>query len=243
MGDPKVDRQIQRVEEMFDRIDRRAPATRSHVSKLWSRRIESWGERLKRMGVSLGAVIAAAIAFALIVGPLQIAGLFVLIALIFFILVFFSVWPTEPRMKPFKEEMPTGQIVRQLDNYLLRKRAALPPLAARRVDSIHDRLPLLEAKLSEAPALDPLAQDARRLMGRHLPELIERYNRVPAAYRRERDDEGLSVEDRLVSGLDAADEALAEIGQKLAQKDVSAFETQGRFIETRYRGGDEVGRD
>jgi hypothetical protein len=77
-------------------------------------------------------------------------------------------------------------------------------------------------------------------MGKHLPELIERYERVPAAYRRERDGDGLTVDERLVAGLDAAKTALDDLGRKLAHEDLSAFETKGRFIESRYKDGDEA---
>jgi hypothetical protein len=98
-------------------------------------------------------------------------------------------------------------------------------------------LPLLESRLAEVDALDPLAQDARRLMGKHLPDLLDRYERVPAQYRSERDGEGLTVDERLVAGLNAAGKALDEIGAKLTRSDLDAFETQGRFIESRYKDG------
>jgi hypothetical protein len=111
------------------------------------------------------------------------------------------------------------------------------------VDAISQQLPLLESRLNEVDLLDPLAQDARRLMGKHLPELIERYERVPAAYQQERDGEGMTVDERLVVSLDAAREALDDIGRKLTQQDLNAFETQGRFIESRYKDGDGLGRD
>jgi hypothetical protein len=77
-------------------------------------------------------------------------------------------------------------------------------------------------------------------MGKHLPELIERYERVPAAYRNERDGEGLTVDQRLVQGLDAAKTALDDLGRQLAREDLNAFETQGRFIESRYKDGGET---
>ena len=64
-------------------------------------------------------------------------------------------------------------------------------------------------------------------MGKHLPELIERYERVPAAYRRERDGEGLTVDERLVQGLDAAHEALDELGRKLAREDMRRLRDPG----------------
>ena len=142
------------------------------------------------------------------------------------------------REKPivdYKEDMPNKAVVERLDSLLVRKRAALPAPAASRIDAISQQLPLLESRLAETEMLDPLAQDARRLMGKHLPELIERYERVPAEYRRERDGEGLTVDERLVQGLDAARTALDDLGRKLAHEDMAAFETQGRFIESRYK--------
>src|SRR3546814_16463975 len=88
--------------------------------------------------------------------------------------------------------MPNRAVVQRLDSRLVRRRAARPAPAARRLDAIGQQLPLLEQRLAETNILDPLAQDARRLMGRHLPELIERYERVPAQYRHERDAEGMT---------------------------------------------------
>jgi hypothetical protein len=60
---------------------------------------------------------------------------------------------------------------------------------------------------------------------------------VPAEFRHQRDGEGLSVDERLVASLDAAREALGDLGAKLVQGDRDAFETQGRFIESRYKDG------
>ena len=140
----------------------------------------------------------------------------------------------------YKEDMPNHAVVQRLGTLLDRKRAALPAPAARSIDAINQQLPLLESRLGETNQLDPLAQDARRLMGKHLPELIERYERVPAAYRSERDGEGLTVDQRLVQGLDAAKTALDDLGRRLAREDLNAFETQGRFIESRYKDGGET---
>jgi len=159
------------------------------------------------------------------------------------ILAFFSVGPIEPKRVPFNEQLPTKTVVRQLDSLLSSQRPALPAPAAQRLDAISAQLPLLESRLEATNLLDPLAQDARRLMGKHLPELIERYERIPPAYRQARDGGGLTVDERLVSGLDAAREALDELGAKLAKEDLTAFETQGRFIESRYKDGESFAKD
>ena len=92
----------------------------------------------------------------------------------------------------------------------------------------------IKENLARLDTLDPTAQDARRLMSIHLPGLIERYERVPVAYRQERDGEGKTVDQRLVEGLAAGRSALAEVSEQLARADVAALETQGRFIEARY---------
>jgi hypothetical protein len=88
--------------------------------------------------------------------------------------------------------------------------------------------------LERVDTLDPAAQDARRLMSIHLPGLIERYERVPPAYRQERDGEDKTVDQRLIEGLAAGRAALSEVADNLARADVAALETQGRFIQSRY---------
>ena len=201
----------------------------------------SVGRRLANMGMALAVLIVATIGFGLLVGPIGWTGLFVVALLTLAVLVLFSVWPSEPKRAEYNDQLPTRTVVRQLDSLLVRERPALPPPAARRVDEISATLPLLESRRAEIDLLDPLAQDARRLMGKHLPELIERYERVPAAYRSAPDGEGLTVDQRLVASLDAARTALDDIGARLAQTDRQAFETQGRFIESRYKDHGGVG--
>ena len=57
---------------------------------------------------------------------------------------------------------------------------------------------------------------------------------MPAAYRGETDGEEKTADERLVEALGASRAALADISEKLARADMAAFETQGRFIQSRY---------
>ena len=102
------------------------------------------------------------------------------------------------------------------------------------LDAISGVLPSLRETLDRIETLDPAAQDARRLMSIHLPGLIDRYTRVPPAYRQEQDGEGKTVDQRLVEGLAAGRSALAEVSDRLARADVAELETQGRFLQSRY---------
>jgi hypothetical protein len=232
-----VDEAIARFDEIIARYDGRTPAAVGATRRNYARNIQAVGKRVANMGMAFGVLIAATIGFGLIVGPIGWTGLFLVAVLTFAIIGLFSIWPGEEREFKFSEQVPTRTLVQQLDSYLVRQRRALPAPAAQRVDAISARLPLLESKLATIDLLDPLAQDARRLMGKHLPELIDRYERIPAAYRGEKDGGGMTVDERLNASLDAAREALDDIGSKLAKEDLTAFETQGRFIENRYKDG------
>jgi len=235
-----VDTAIARFDAMAARLDGHTPSSKQAARRHYARSARSVGRRLANIAMALAALIIGTLAFGFFVTPIGWAGLFAVVLAAICMVVFFSAWPREPAEKPFDEQMPNPEVVRRFDGYLHRQRAALPAPAARRVDAIAQQLPLLESRLNEVDLLDPLAQDARRLMGKHLPELIDRYERVPAAYRQERDGEGMTVDERLVVSLDAAHQALDEIGKKLTQQDLNAFETKGRFIESRYKDGDGI---
>jgi len=140
----------------------------------------------------------------------------------------------ERRAEAPATDLPNGEMVQRFDSYLYRTRRTLPAPAQGQIDAISSLLPALRQTLERVETLDPDAQDARRLMSIHLPGLIDRYLHVPAAYRSQEDGEGKTVDERLVEGLAAARNALAEVSEKLARADMAAFETQGRFIQSRY---------
>lgn len=230
-----VDEMSARWDEYKARLDGYGPAGSNVRRRYYGRAAGNFARQAAVMGMAIAALIVATIGFGLIVGPIGITGLFLVGVATLAILLLFSFWPSEPKRVAYNEQLPTGIVVRQLENMLVRRRSALPAPAAQRADAIGAQLPLLESRLAEVDALDPLAQDARRLMGKHLPELIERYERIPNAYRHQPDGEGLTADQRLVASLDAARSALGEIGDKLVQSDRQAFETHGRFIESRYK--------
>lgn len=230
-----VDKAIARFDEVMGRIDR-GPAARARTRRRLGDGAASVGRRLGGAGIAVVLLIVATLVFSQMVGPIGLLGLFVVVALMAAVGLFAAFWPGGAQAEaPFAEDMPNQAVVRRLDELLVRRRPELPAPAALRLDAITAQLPLLEQRLADVPLLDPVAQDARRLMGQHLPDLLERYERVPLAYRRERFLDDKTLDERLVAGLDAARVALDDIGRKLAAQDVNAFETQGRFIESRYR--------
>ncbi|HEX4738901.1 MAG TPA: hypothetical protein VH331_15215 [Allosphingosinicella sp.] len=235
-----VDQAIARFDDLVHRYESGPGAVSSALVREAVHNSGAIARRLATIGVAIVALIVATIAFGLFVGPIGLKGLFLVVLAMLAVLIFFSLQPLnrEPKRVTYNEQLPAKAVVRQLDGLLASRRRTLPAAAVRQADAIVNQLPLLENRLAEVDPLDPLAQDAKRLMGKHLPDLLDRYERVPAEYRQERDGEGLTVDERLVRSLDAAGQALNEIGGKLAQGDRDAFETQGRFIENRYKDPD-----
>jgi hypothetical protein len=188
----------------------------------------------KSKGTSPAPKASSTIVIGLIM-PIGMFGFLAAVGLAIGVAALLALMPGEPSAaRAPSADLPNGEMVQRFDSYLYRARAALPAPARAEIDAISARLPSLKATLERVDTLDPKAQDARRLMSIHLPGLIDRYANVPPEFRREPDGDGLTVDQRLVEGLGAARTALDEISEDLARNDLAAFETQGRFIKSRY---------
>jgi len=233
----KVERALARFDRVTRALDERDGAAREAATRERQRLNRDLGRRVARVGVGIGLVSIATIVVGLII-PIGMFGFLAAVGLAIGIAALLAFMPGESQVKAPSTDLPNGQMVQRFDSYLYRTRAALPAPARAEIDAISARLPALKQVLERVETLDPKAQDARRLMSVHLPGLIERYMNVPAEFRSQADGEGLTVDQRLVEGLGAARSALDEISQDLARNDLNAFETQGRFIKSRY--GDET---
>jgi hypothetical protein len=224
--------------EVMARMDERSGPVRGPVRDAARRERErvnaDLGRRMKRVGVAIGLVSLITIVIGLIV-PIGMFGFLAAVGLAIGIAALLAFTPSkELGAAAPPTDLPNGEMVQRFDSYLYRTRRALPAPAQAQIDAISTLLPSLKQTLERVETLDPDAQDARRLMSIHLPGLIDHYLHVPAAYRSERDGEDKTVDERLVEGLAAARNALGEVSQKLARADMAAFETQGRFIQSRY---------
>lgn len=230
----KVDRSVVRADRVMRQLDVRDGPARDAARRERQRLNADLGRRFARVGVGVGLVSIATIIVGLIT-PIGMFGFLAAVGLAIGIAALLAVMPAPASTAAAPSaDLPNGEMVQRFDSYIYRSRAALPAPAQSELDAISAALPSLRQTLERVDALDPNAQDARRLMSLHLPGLIDRYRQVPQAFRTERDGEGISVDERLVEGLAAGRAALAEISEKLARSDMIAFETQGRFIKSRY---------
>ena len=231
-----VDRAIARFDEVLDRLP--GGLNRTAQTRRIQRTVTRAGRRARRGIVAVAVELATLLAYALFVAPVGVVGfaLAVLLAPLLFILAAslplgdIDVAPAELK------KTPPAQLPRRTEIFLDARRRELPRLAAPTLDRISAQLNTLGPQLAAVPAMDPVAQDVGRLLNTHLPELVERYAKVPPALRTAPDaDGGPSIEARLVEGLKTVDAELARASEQLASADRDAFLVQGKFLENRYK--------
>jgi hypothetical protein len=230
----KTSRAIDHANAVFSRLDDRDGAIKDAARRERQRLNAGLGRALVRAGIGIGVVSLATIVVGLIL-PIGMFGFLAAVGLAVGVAALLLFSGTKEIAAPnVTPDLPNGQMVQRFDSYLFRARRALPAPAQAELDLLSAQLPSLRQTLERIPDLDPNAQDARRLMSVHLPNLIDRYLHVPSNYRGQLDGEGISVDERLVEALAAGRVALKDISENLARNDLAAFETQGRFIQSRY---------
>lgn len=231
----KVESAIARFDRVTRQLDERDGPTRAAARRDRDRLNAGLGRAAAKVAGAVALIWIAAV----VIGFLKPIGMFGFLAALVATVVVGGIMiargGTQAVSAPAPStDLPNGAMVDRFDSYLYRVRRALPAPAKAQLDSITAILPSLKQTLERVDTLDSCAQDARRLMSIHLPGLLDRYADVPTAYRGREDGEGKTVDERLVESLAAARTALGEVSEQLARQDISAFETQGRFIKSRY---------
>lgn len=236
----KVERAIARFDRVTQQLDQRQGSVRDAARRERQRLNADLGRRVKRVGVAIGVISLVTIAIGLFL-PIGMFGFLAAVGLAIGVAALLALSPSAERIAAAPStDLPNGPMVQRFDSYLYRARGALPAPAQAEIDAISATLPSFRQTLERVDTLDPNAQDARRLMSLHLPGLIDRYARVPTAFRTEEDGEGKTPDERLVEALAAGRSALHDISENLARADMAAFETQGRFIKSRYADDEPV---
>ena len=198
-------------------------------------RVNDVGARVTRAAIADGAIVAAAIAIGLVFGPIGIFGFLLTIVAMFIATVVLLATPVA--------SAPTQEKLRQVDikalpaqtgRWLDAQRPALPAPAINLVDQIGLKLDALTPQLATLDNEAPAAAEIRKLVGEQLPEFIKGYERVPQAMRGvERN--GKTPDQQLVDGLGVIGREIDEMAAQLAQGDIDALATRGRYLQIKYQ--------
>lgn len=226
------DRVLADAEALLHRV---SPEGRRMARAARQRRLSRRLKTGRNMMLAVLAVIAAAIAWGLIIGPIGQLGFLaavVAITIAWVVIVGLAREPAETPQTLVASDI--AQLPARTEAWLQRQRAALPPPAARLIDGIGLRLDALGPQLAMLDPREPAAADVRKLLATELPELIEGYARVPASLRKVEQD-GPSPDRRLVEALGVVDAQLGQISAELASGDLARLATQGRYLELKYK--------
>src|SRR5437763_2836441 len=178
----KVERAIARFERVARTIDEREGPPREAARRERQRLNSALAGRFKRIAAAIGLISLVTIAVGLVV-PIGMFGFLAAVGIAIGIAGLLAFAPSAERsVAAPAADLPNREMVQRFDSYLFHARPALPKPAQALVDEISGALPALRETIGRVPALDPSAQDARRLMSIHLPGLIDRYNNVPSAF-------------------------------------------------------------
>lgn len=198
-------------------------------------RVNDVGARLARAAMADGAIIAAAIAIGLVIGPIGVFGfLLTIVAMVIATMVLLATpvvrAPTQEKLRQADIKALPAQTGRWLDA----QRPALPAPAIKVVDDIGLKLDALAPQLATLDNDAPAAAEIRKLVGEQLPEFIKGYERVPQALRGvERN--GKTPDQQLVDGLGVIGREIDEMASQLAQGDIDALATRGRYLQIKYQ--------
>lgn len=144
-----------------------------------------------------------------------------------------------PRFKmPSRADLdPTGTDARALvgrtELWLETQRRALPPPAVQLVDQISVQLDGLAAQLVDVDQAHPKAAEVRKLVGEHLPNVIDGYRKIPENLRYE-DRAGTNPNAQFIGGLRTISDEIDSITRQLAMGAIDNLAITTRYLDYKY---------
>ncbi len=236
---------LARASELFDRWPLTAPLAqglregrtgREAARRRAERKARRAGQKALRMAMTIAAVVVGTIVYGVAIGPIGIGMLMLIVLATIMACALLGIFPRDLALPSMKLATAKPTVLpAQVDAWLDAKRRALPALAAPKVDAISAQLAALAPQLAAVPVGDPTALELNRLLGKHLPDLVDRYEKVAPAQRMVAVAPGQpTIERQLVDGLGLIEAELARVSDELGKTDRDAFLVQGKFLENRY---------
>ncbi len=234
----RSDRVLANAEAVLRRHGLRA---RSLSARARRRRIAALMRKVKWAFWSVLAVLIGCMVAGFFI-PLGTSGLMIALGILIAALLLIAALPSEPRIRTQSlASAPLTTLPLQTEIWLNNQRKALPAPAVPVADSIGIKLETLAPQLERLNDKEPAAQEIRKLLSDHLPELVTGYESIPDPLRRE-ERNGRVPEQQLIEGLKVIDGELARISETLASGDMDKLAVQNRFLELKYQEAKELGR-
>ncbi len=190
--------------------------------------------KVKRIVLAIGAIVVAAMVAGLIVDGIGFTGVMLTFLAIVAATVGFAAFP---KIKvPKRAELTRGsaaQLVGRTELWLEAQRPALPPPAVTLVDQIGVQLDALGMQLQTIDQEHPAAREVRKLVGEHLPEMVDSYRKVPASLRSEKR-AGATPDEQLTQGLSNISKEIDSVTRQLAAGALDDLAIKNRYLDYKY---------
>ena len=198
-------------------------------------KLAHWRKKLIRVALAIfGIFIAAGVAGTLLNG-IGFTGVMLTVLAIVVALFVFGNWP---KMKPPRRaDINKGdvkQMVGRTELWLEAQRPALPPPAATILDGIGVQLDALGVQLEGLDQNSREAVEVRKLVGEHLPEMVDSYRKVPQHLRTEKRPDGRTPDQQFTDSLGKISREIDGITRSLAEGSLDELAVRGRFLEYKY---------
>jgi hypothetical protein len=195
--------------------------------------------RIKLIGGSLLAIVAAAMAVGIVIDGIGFTGIMIAFLAVVACTFLFSNFPTVK--VPRRADLNTGDVrhmVARTELWLESQRPALPPPAVTLVDKIGTQLDALGLQLETVDPGHPAAQETRKLVGETLPGMVDAYRRIPAHMRREKR-AGSSPDEQIVESLGKISTEIDHVTRQLAVGALDDLAVRTRYLDYKYGDADE----
>lgn len=225
-----------RQADEFLRRNMKSKAVRAAEKRRQERQSREAEARIKRAALVGGASGAAILGVGALVAPVAVPVLAAAAGGGALVLAVGSLFRPSRRGAPEGDfsQAELADLPGDAEDWLLEQRETLPLDCRPQLDRIFQRLGDLQPHLATLAPHSTPAWEARRLLGDHLPRLVLAYEGLPPTAREEQPE----VRARLCAGLETVADALDQLCREVCRSPLMTFETQGRFLESRYRGED-----
>jgi len=231
----ELEQVLSQAEDFLRRNVLRPSSAREAKKRKARRRMEEMLRRLRRASLILAALLVALIV-ASILGQVGFFTWLIALPTVVLISLLSLSWPTRrhrAQAEPGRasETRSLAEMAVRVEEGLMDRSNELPSRALPAVDAIVARLGELQPHLGRLEPHSVSAGEARRLICEHLPRLVDAYLELPPSARGAASESSL----RFTESLNLVAQELDHLLETCCRDRQLSFDTQHRFIETRYR--------
>ena len=213
----------------------RSSTARQAKKRRFQKAVNEALRRVRRAAVVFVALLAGLVLWSLFVSPIGFLTWLIAILTAFLVAGITLLYPSRRKPEPSLGDAPATAKLEELAiraaDGLIDRCDEFPGRALPAAEAIVARLQELAPNLGRLDPVGPEAGDARRLICQHLPRLVDSYLGLPARERAP----GSESSNRFTESLGIVAGELDHLLEQCCRDRQLSFDTQHRFIESRYK--------